>query len=215
MRTRLGPSPLWLGISTAPRTPSVAVLTILLCALTTDTHALNTYTFSPDNIVKNPSFEILDTSTPDRFVPWHGQPGLYPNRTDTPDGKVTVAVNVQYTTYVSQVLNTIPGQEYRLSFFAQANWAVGQVDWGGESCRWETDAYAGGEYVPYMQFSYTLTASSSSTTLGFSALPGGYNPGYYLLDAVEVVPVPEPTIFALGLGTFLLAVLCRCKRPGC
>jgi hypothetical protein len=151
------------------------------------------------NIVLNGSFEQTDA---------YGQPynwspvGMLLRWPNAPDGG-----NYAYIGTVSQTLTTISGQTYTLSFYAAGDLYVSQtstvnVGWGGQNAATFTTnphPYDSGVnrylQIVWQQFSTTVTASSASTLLSFTA---ANNTGL-LLDDVRVIVVPEPTNIALLL----------------
>lgn len=113
-----------------------------------------------------------------------------------------------------QILSTVPGDSYTLSFYlAHASTDSANdfsASWNGTDVLSLVDASAFG----YTEYSYTVTATSSSTTLAFS---GGEVPSWYDLDNVSVTgqagsAVPEPSsLLLLGSGLAGLAGLARRK----
>lgn len=123
---------------------------------------------------------------------------------------------------LSQDLLTTVGQQYFLTFFAQtpefgitSPGDTGQpnvllVTFGGRP----VSAFSVPDADGFTQYSYTVTATSSISTLAFYL---SNNPDYTQLDNISVTPVPEASttvsfglLLALGLGGVLVAA--RKKR---
>ena len=96
---------------------------------------------------------------------------------------------------LSQTIATTPGQTYTLSFWLD-NEASGSNDftavWNGQTLLSLSNAAAFG----YTQYSYTVTATSSSTTLEFSAANG---PSQWDLDNISLIATGPtgPTVSVL------------------
>ncbi|WP_341526800.1 PEP-CTERM sorting domain-containing protein [Nostoc sp. UHCC 0302] len=116
--------------------------------------------------------------------------------------------------YISQNLNTIPGQQYELNYYLKTQDQAELVDnkfqtfLGGEKISEVTnlldkpfDFTPPYDYTTYTQYAYKFLATSESTELKF----GYRNPiGFFFLDDVSVKPVPEP--LTLG-GTAVAGLL--------
>ncbi|MGP8244362.1 MAG: hypothetical protein ACLQVN_07560 [Bryobacteraceae bacterium] len=108
-------------------------------------------------------------------------------------------------TFISQVLATVPGQEYEVSFwYAQqppGYTASNEVEiiWGGTTV---VNAFN----IPVRPWTFAalvVTASGTSTQIEFGL---DNVPGWFALDDVSVDPVPEPRAGILcGIGFALLA----------
>jgi PEP-CTERM motif len=121
---------------------------------------------------------------------------------------------------LSQILNTVAGQTYTVSFWLSNPSDCLAMCWFDFS--WDGVSEFTSTYEPafgYTQFTYQLQASSSSTLLQFyfsniAAL------GIYL-DDVSVEPVatagtvPEPATLALALTALLGAAAASRRRRGC
>jgi len=115
---------------------------------------------------------------------------------------------------LSQILSTVAGDSYTLSFYLAHDTTDSANDfsasWNGSDVLSLVDASAFG----YTQYTYTVAATSSSTTLAFY---GRENPSWYDLDNVSVTgqagsAVPEPSsLLLLGSGLAGLAGLARRK----
>jgi hypothetical protein len=101
---------------------------------------------------------------------------------------------------LSQVLSTVAGQSYTIRFSLLGDGSVPSdfsVSFGGQVLY---SAAAGLLPTTPQVLSFVAAATGSATALTF----GFQNdPGYFLLDAVSVTPVPEPAslpLMLLGLG---------------
>ena len=107
---------------------------------------------------------------------------------------------------LSQTIATTPGQTYTLSFWLQ-NEEAGTNDfaaiWNGQTLLSLTNAAQSN----YTEYTYTVTATSSTTTLEFSAANG---PSQWDLDNISLTPV-GPTLLAVAetpaAGPILSAVV--------
>jgi hypothetical protein len=178
------------------------------------------------NIVVNGGFETGDltgwTTNTSANLPWtvvkNIAPGLVPN-----SGAYFVAAGCVGTgclaygsstaNDLSQVLTTVAGQQYTLSFFTSngINTPVNELDvyWGG------TQVVAlnpvPGTEPNYTQYTGTVTASGTSTNLEFL---GRQDHSYFALDDVSVVSaVPLPASAWLMLsGLVGVGVMARKRR---
>ena len=85
---------------------------------------------------------------------------------------------------LSQTIATTPGQTYTLSFWLQNEASEGNdfnATWNGQTLLSLTNASAFG----YTEYSYTVTATSSTTTLEFSA---ANSPSQWDLDNISLTP---------------------------
>jgi PEP-CTERM motif len=164
------------------------------------------------NLVTNPGFETGDltgwTYTPAACGPLLavGSGGLGANSGNNAaqfGGTCAGSYDV-----ISQVLPTVAGDSYVFSFWLASN---GSPD--GEQAFWDGNRILDltNFIQPYMFYSFTETASTSSTTIAF----GGYNvPAFNGLDDISVSSaVPEPSsMILLGLGSAMLLVRRRKAR---
>jgi hypothetical protein len=114
-------------------------------------------------------------------------------------------------TYISQVIATVPGQEYEVSFWG-ANNNQGQPAQNELQFYWNGTLELDATNVPSSPWTLEqgmLTATQSTTVVEF----GFYNaPGWFNLDDVSVDPVPEPGSMICGAA---LGILVLCGRRGC
>jgi hypothetical protein len=114
---------------------------------------------------------------------------------------------------IAQTLTTVIGQTYTISYFvagSQANFL--EVTFGGSILFDGTSPTNGvGSPSDYVQYTFTSTATKTSTVLGFTGQRT--SGGEELLDDVSVTPtsVPEPPGLLL-LGTSLLSLLGPIRR---
>ena len=143
---------------------------------------------SPVNLVNNGNFEtgnlngwtLSGTLT---SPPWG--PTIYID-THAEFGQYAVGMGaVGSDSAVSQTIATTPGQQYTLSFWLQ-NEGGGPNDftatWNGQALLALTNSAAFG----YKEYTYTVTATGSTTVLQFSARQ---DPSLWDLDAISLTPV--------------------------
>jgi len=186
----------------------------------------------PINLVQNGSFESISGSQSNylalsggskRLSGWTlGQGGaeLRSNYVgQASEGKYFLELDVSKNSSISQVLNTVAGQWYTLSF-DYSNRLDTQVDSNGLA--WSVGG--GFEVAPQLAFNnskgnvwshheWTWQASSDKTTLSFKAL--GKSDGYgSSLDNIAVTSaVPEPQSLALAaLGLLFVGLLGRRRK---
>jgi hypothetical protein len=175
--------------------------------------AVNSPAFSvyipPGNIVQNGNFQSY-------FANWSGNvPAILGNWPTVPNDYAALA-NDFY-----QVLPTITGQQYSLSFYAAADLYFGpsvNINVALNSATLASFATPPYVYNPqvnryeqmhWQQLTYSFFASSSTTRLEFIDM-NTYDFGF---AAVSVVPVPEPTSWALMLigGIAMVIARKRCR----
>jgi MYXO-CTERM domain-containing protein len=117
---------------------------------------------------------------------------------------------------VFQMLPTVPGAPYQLSFWLSSSGNHAPDDYlfvsVGNTAAFNFSAMP---YQPLTQYQYLFTANSTTSNLVFGYQAGSY---YYGVDDVSVVEVgaavPKPTSAALlGLGALAMLVRRRCARP--
>lgn len=120
--------------------------------------------------------------------------------------------NPDSLTFISQVLATVPGQEYEVSFWyaqqppADIRSNEAEVIWGGTTV---INAF-NVPVTPWTFAAFEVTASGASTQITFGFDNG---PGWFALDDVSVDAVPEPCAAVLcGIGFALLAAFRGLRR---
>jgi hypothetical protein len=121
---------------------------------------------------------------------------------------------------LNQIISTVPNQKYTISFWVAMTASSGSQfglspEWdsgGANDTTMGTTAYyyhpTNSPSVPYTFFSFTETASSSSTSIYFH---GADATGAVLLDNVSVTAVPEPAFCALAIPLALLSARSRSR----
>jgi hypothetical protein len=138
-------------------------------------------------------------------------------------GFATFGATEGITDELSQVLATVPGQSYTVSFLLGGSGAPQDqnfsVQWNGTTIFSETNNLPyppGGVAAALAPISINPTATGSSTTLAFFGLNA---PGTNVLAQVSVVPaisagVPEPSTWTMMLLGFIgLGFALRHSRP--
>lgn len=115
---------------------------------------------------------------------------------------------------LSQTISTIAGDQYTFSWYLASDSSEENqftATWNGSTVSSQSDIGVQG----YTLYSFTETATSSSTTIAFSIYN---NPGYFYLDDVSVTQnpislfaVPEPSSLVLG-GLGAIAVIAVSRR---
>lgn len=164
------------------------------------------------NIVQNGSFESWTAS-------WTGKFGLMLGFDGAADGRNFA--DISYTgDFAAQTLATTPGQAYQVSFAVSGNssypgLSIVQLSWGGSvvgNTTWVSPYTPGnGLNFDWVYGSLDVLATSSSTLISFQRNPASTSSGTWL-DAVQAVPVPEPSILCLlSVGALALIVHLRGK----
>jgi hypothetical protein len=103
--------------------------------------------------------------------------------------------------YIEQPLTTVAGEAYVLSFWLRNGSNPTptlhnrfQVEWAGSLV--PSGSFDDMAVQPYTQYSYNVTASTTSTLLKFGLRN---DPSWFYLDDVSVSAVPEPGAFQLTL----------------
>lgn len=165
------------------------------------------------DVVVNGGFETGDFTGwtggfPDNFVA-SGNPFFIHS------GTYGVAFGATSLSYLSQTLTTTAGTNYDVSFWLNSNGPDNQVtlSWGGNSIFNQSNIAADG----WTKYSFTETATSSSTLLSFGLEQISRYSG---LDDISVTPtsaVPEPSTWAMMLlgfgGIYFLANGRKWRKP--
>lgn len=195
-------------------------LTCLLLATTAGTSQ------AAVNLVVNPGFEtgnftgwttspapgtnftfVVSTTTDPGILPPHG--GTFEAKSGPPSNNPEL---------LSQIIATIPGQTYEVSF-----WLANFMSAGTGSPEFKA-SFAGNllidfvrpnnnttETDPYKQYVFDVPATGATSTLQFSFVQP---PGYWLLDDVSVTPAPEASSLVVWsmLGLVGVAVVGKARR---
>ncbi len=165
------------------------------------------------NLVANGSFERLALPTQslatggwniyNGIEGWNGNIEVRNNASgSTPFGKYFVELDTTGNSSIWQLLNTVAGQRYELSFsYAQRPDHKGQASNG--LC-WQIDgmpcnAFGQDSKTGWTTLSTSFVAQGSQTRLSFSAIGNSDSYGTSL-DNVSVNAVPEPASLALALA---------------
>jgi len=142
--------------------------------------------------------------------------GVEPYYWQAADGNVSLSLNYFSAESVSQTVTTTLGKSYLLSFFMAAE------IYGGPATRtmnvlWD-NAIVGSPSFQYTgqgptsmgwaQFNFTVTGTGSDTLKFQSTTSGPYGPA---LDAVSLVPTPEPSTTALAAAAVIMIAFYRLK----
>ena len=149
--------------------------------------------------------------------PWIGERALMSGWPNAPEGVDYVTVDAN----IYQDLATTPGQLYQVSFFMAGDLYFGpsatvQVSWGGQGLAMFTTqphpydpTQNRSLQIVWEQFSLPLIANTAITRLDIEVASGTE----FYLDAVEVVPIPEPSISLLTLLAGIMTAT-KCERRG-
>lgn len=115
---------------------------------------------------------------------------------------------------LSQTLTTVNGQSYTLSFWLRNDGGadVGNSILNSFEAKWNGAAVlslTNSAVFNYTQFTYTVTATSSSTSLEFNYRNDA---DYFRLDSVSVQQVPEPSVIYLAIPALAMFGLIRYRR---
>jgi hypothetical protein len=216
--------------SVSPRPPSL--LGLAAGALT----LLAIHPANAQNFVSDPGFEqaarggyTAGQSLGDGWTATQGNVGVYNNGDYVFDGGHSLAVADGFANdtapssgTVSQVLGTMVGQTYTLSFFADGNKSNaltvlfdGRSVFSGQVPVKGFNLGAGGQNpsAPNFTFySFAVTATSAQASLSFQGQSAAG--GTVVVDAVSVSPAPEASVItSLSLGvTCLIGLLLTARR---
>ncbi len=113
-------------------------------------------------------------------------------------------------TYISQMIPTIPGESYQVSFFISNYVDPGEAPADRGEFWWDGNLIGSGTDVgplSWQQNSFVLTATASATEVKF-----GFDnpPGNWRLDDVAATAIPEPaTTLFCGIGLLVVITLRR------
>lgn len=179
------------------RKDMVAVLWVAVAMLAVSLPA------AANQLVTNGGFETGD------FTGWTSTGSSSVSSSDTHSGQYAAQFGpAAQTSGISQSLTTVPGQRYTLTFWLQADSGMPNsfsVAFNG------TTLGSGIGTSGYGKYSYTQTATDTSSSLTFQQDPGSSSSS---LDDVSVTAVPEPAswaLFAAGLGCIGIFLLRRKK----
>ncbi len=174
--------------------------------------AQSVFSLSPQNIVQRGSFEFWTGPFPAPPSPWVGNYGLAAGYDGAADGR-NFATLTSTTWFAAQTLTTIPSQAYQVTFAVSGNssfpgLSIVQLSWDGVvvgNTTWISPYTPGdGHNFDWVYGSFDVVATSSSTLLSFQRNPASTSSGTFL-DAVQVVPVPEPSnLCLLSIGVLAL-----------
>jgi len=206
-------------------------LSLKLALAATALWAIPTAASASVNIVNNGSFEqpivtdpCCNTTPTDPLPDWVVAPGGDVNSVNGTYGSTNVVhPNLAYegdqyldlvgqsaSGDISQMLNTVAGQVYTLTFaysnnvFSGANIASADVLIDGIVLATVVHTGATTSDLNWSIFTDTFTAGSNSTKLEFASLLGDQN-GSIFLDAISVTATPEPGTWAMMILGFGLA----------
>ena len=180
--------------------------------------AVDLVILSPLSIVQNGGFIETATTGPTLAAPWTAVGVLYGSAYGVDGTPCTQIGSVP----ISQTLNTIPGQQYQISFYAAPDLtfylsASFKVSWGDQTvATFSTPTYTYDNTkilfpqidAAYNLYSVNVTAVGASENLQFVNLNGTQA----FLDAVQVIPVPEPSMTAQFVTCLVLMLLLKIGR---
>ena len=155
---------------------------------------------APVNLVANGSFEtnsFTGWTLGGNDAPLAVGPQIYINKSAESGTYAAAMGSVGSDGTLSQTMATTAGQQYTLSFWLQ-NGASGTNDftalWNGQKLLALTNAAQSG----YTEYTYTVTATGSTSTLQFAARN---DPSHWNLDNISLTPAgtttPTPTVSSL------------------
>lgn len=153
---------------------------------------------SAQNLVANGGFEAGSLTGWSGSILTNPFSGVYcGDAGSAPEGGCEAFLGTFGTTdMLSQVLNTVAGQAYTVSFSFQSDGSTPSsfsVSLGGQTVYDVTSPAASA--VQTLSFTTTATAAASNLVFTFNN-----DPGYFYLDGVSVSAVPEPASLLLMMG---------------
>jgi PEP-CTERM motif len=155
------------------------------------------------------SWTLTGNDTPGALGNLYGVEGTDPDGTNPNSGNFQAFFGdqVQNATTLQQIISTVAGESYTVSWFLAQDTAPSaeysnafSASFGGVSLVNLTAMPIQG----YTEYFYTATATSTSTALD---LTFGNGLGYFLLDDVSVAPVPEPSTWTMMLAGIMGCLL--------
>lgn len=184
---------------------------LFLCALLLVLTTFRTATAA--NIVQNGDFEILGDHD---FPPWQFSNG-FGAFVNEPQDAYSGRNFILPGGLMWQNLNTVIGQAYQLSYHHRgddpgqtARTSVLNVSWGSQLMATHTESNFD---RPWDLAQFTVTASATTTRLTFQNASRQFGHfGHPSIDLIQVIPVPEPSIFTLAVTSLAALFLRRRQR---